>query len=157
VRCALNSIQVLAINPNIPNTYNPAPRPPPTKTAPSPNPNQSNLNSIQRRQHNIRSKPPLPPAQPTPFLNPFKSLQHPTRRIRHLGQRKILPQTNPRSTVEGDISPGNRGPGPPSFGGKVVYGGAEEVLSALHDEGAVAAGGIFGDGDGLRKLLAVAG
>jgi hypothetical protein len=112
-------------------------------------PNQPNLHPPQRTQNNISPKPNLPPLRPTPLLHPPIRLTHPRNRIPHLSQRKVLPETDPRAAVERDVGPGDGGPGCPAVGIKVVYGWAEEVFAALHYEGAVAAGGVFGDGDGL--------
>jgi hypothetical protein len=122
---------------------------------PSLGPNQPNFHPPQRTQHNIRPKSNLAPLGPTPLLDPHIRLNHPRNRIPHLCQCKVLPQTDPWSAVEGDVSPRDGGPGCPAVGVKVVYGRTKEVFPVLHDVGAVPAGCVFGDGDGLPSQWGV--
>lgn len=102
---------------------------------------QSDLNTFQWTQNNIRLIPMTSPLHPTPLLNRFKLLQYPDSRISHLRQCKVLSETDTWTTVERNVCPGNRGPGFPSRGVEVVNSGSKEVIATLHAHCRVGNGG----------------
>jgi hypothetical protein len=75
----------------------------------------------------------FPSSPPTPLLDLLKNLTNPSNDISHLCQRKVLSQANSWTPVKGDICPWDGRPRLPPRGIEIVYGGAEEVLSPLHD------------------------
>jgi hypothetical protein len=98
---------------------------------------KSNLNLIDRLQHNIRMQPRQYPTHP--ILHSLIPLKHPHQRILHLRQRKLLANANARTAIERDVRPALRVPVLPALGHKLVDGGEAagfrrvQVCAALHD------------------------
>lgn len=111
------------------------------------------LLGLTPRLHNLLSHPTLHPLEP---------LQDPHNRVRHLRQRKLLPDANPRSAVERQVLPRPRRPAlPPARRedgriGEVGGSGRVKVARRLHYLRAVRYRRAFWNADGRETVWAAA-
>lgn len=124
---------------------------------------ESNLDTVARLEHNLGLEGGLAAVNFLhEALDPLEPLKQPREHVAHFREGKLLPDADAGPAVEGHVLPGLGLPVEPAVGavlevvGKLFAGRGVKGGVALHDEGAVADGGVLEDGDGQGAVRAAA-